>query len=99
VSTEQIEKYETWIRELEARQKTLAGSRQGYLRFFAGVLVASGAGFVWNPFLGAATLVTGVLFCAFGFYVVLGRERDYRDELVAMRRTAEDLRRAAGPPP
>ena len=94
MSAEQLARYEDWIRELEARQATLAGSRRRYLRFFVGVMVASIAGFVWSAWVGAATLFTGVLFCLFGVYVVLGRERDYRDELAATRRTVRDLRRA-----
>lgn len=97
MSAEQAAKYEDWIRELEARQKALAGSRQRYLTFFAAALVASTFGFAWNAWIGAATLATGILFCAFGFYVVLARDGQYTREIEATRRTARALRRGAGP--
>jgi Flp pilus assembly protein TadB len=90
----QLAKYDAWIEELERRQKTLAGNRRGYLRFFAGALVASGVGFVWNTWVGVGTVVTGLLFFAFGVYVVLRREGDYVRELKEARETAERLREA-----
>jgi hypothetical protein len=94
----QLAKYEAWIAELERRQTTLAGSRRGYLRFFAASLAVSSLGFVWNPWVGAGTLFTGVLFCAFGFYVVLRREGEYVRELAAVRETARRLRKGAEAP-
>ena len=93
MSAEQVAKYEAWIRELEARQKTLAASRRRYLGFFVAALVASTLGFVWNAWVGAAGLVTGILFCVFGFYVVLARDGQYTREIEATRRTVTTLRR------
>ena len=87
-----LAKYDAWIRELEQRQRTLAGSRLSYLRFFAGAGVVSCVGFAWNPWVGAGSLVTGVLFGAFGFYVVLRREGEYVRELGEARETAGRLR-------
>ncbi len=92
VSAAQLAKYEAWIRELEARQTTLAGSRTRYLRFFIGAAIASIVGFAWNPWVGAGTLCTGLLFCLFGFYVVVVRERDYVRELEEARAMARRLR-------
>ena len=92
MSDAQLEKIEGWIVELEARQRTLGASRTSYLRFFVASLVASALGFVWNVWIGAAALFTGVLFCAFGFYVVLQREAEYRRELAQFRETARKLR-------
>jgi hypothetical protein len=98
VSAEQVTKYEAWIRELEARQRTLAASRSGYLGFFAAMLVVSTLGFAWNAWVGAATLVTGILFCAFGLYVVLARDGQYTREIEATRRTVTALRRDGARP-
>ena len=89
---EQITKYERWIGELEARQRTLAASRSSYLRFFLGSLVASMFGYFWNVWFGAATVLTGVLFCGFGFYVVLVRLAEYRSELATLRETVRQFR-------
>jgi hypothetical protein len=94
-----LAKYDAWVEELERRQKTLAASRPGYLRFFAGSVVVSSLGFLWNPWVGAGTFVTGLLFCAFGFYVVLRREGEYVRELTAVRETAQRLRESAEAPP
>jgi len=94
-SLAQLAKYDAWIAELERRQKTLAVSRPGYLRFFAGSVVVSALGFFWNPWVGAGTFFTGLLFCAFGFYVVLRRDGEYVRELTAVRETAQRLREEA----
>jgi uncharacterized membrane protein len=91
----QLAKYEAWILELEQRQRTLAGTRTGYLRFFTGALAASALGFFWNPWVGVGTLLTGIIFCAFGFYVVLRREGDYVRELAEARETTRSLRASA----
>lgn len=92
VSDEQLAKIGAWIVELEARQKKLGASRTGYLRFFVGALAVSGLGFVWNLWFGVGAFLTGILFCAFGFYVVLVRESDYRHEIAQLRKDAERLR-------
>jgi hypothetical protein len=94
----QLAKYEAWIAELERRRKTLATSRPGYLRFFAGSVVVSSLGFICSPWIGAGTFFTGLLFCAFGFYVVLRREGEYVRELTALRETAQRLRESAEAP-
>jgi hypothetical protein len=95
MSAEQLEKYEAWIRELESRQKILASNRAAYLRGFVVALVVSAAGFFWNTWIGAATLFTGILFCAFGFYVVMVREGEYVRDLKHTRREVYRLRAAA----
>jgi hypothetical protein len=99
MDTEQLAKYEAWITELESRQKILAASRTGYLRFFVGALVASAGGFFFNLWIGAATLFTGVMFCAFGFYSVMIREGDYVRELKATRREVARIRASEATPP
>lgn len=84
--------YDAWIVELTARQKELAGQRRFYLRLFVAIPFVSGLAFFVNLWLGAAALFTGVLMCAFGFYVVMGRESEYVRELALTRRAAEELR-------
>lgn len=93
---EKLAKYEGWIRDLEARQKALAGQRSFYLRTFVALAVGSAAGFFVHPWIGAACLFTGVLMCLFGFYVVLVREGEYTRELELARRDAEAMRDAMG---
>ena len=92
MSAEQLEKYEAWIRELESRQKILASNRTAYLRGFVLAFALSALGFFWNTWIGAATLFTGILFCAFGFYVVMVREGEYVRDLKHTRREVHRLR-------
>jgi hypothetical protein len=95
VSGAQLARYETWIRALEARQKTLAESRARYLGFFAAAAGASSLGFFWGPWVGAGTFFSGIVFAVFGFYAVRVRERDYERELGEARVMAERLREAS----
>ncbi len=92
MSAPQLAKYEAWIRELEQRQRTLAGSRTRYLLFFGAAAPVSSLGFVWGPWVGAGALFSGLVFGVFGFYAVRVRERDYVRELGEARETARRLR-------
>jgi NADH:ubiquinone oxidoreductase subunit 3 (subunit A) len=89
---QKLAKYEASIREIESRQAELHASRTGYQRLFVAIAVVSALGFAWNKMLGAATLFTGVLMCAFGFYTVRVRLSDYRHELAGLREVAGQLR-------
>jgi len=88
----QLEKYEGWIAELEARQRELASDRAFYVRLFIGIVPVSALGFLWHRLLGMGTLFTGVLMCVFGFYFLLVRESDYTHHLALLRATAQELR-------
>jgi hypothetical protein len=92
VSTERIAKYEAWIRELEERKARLGRTRGAWLRLFVAIAVASFAGFLFGPWIGAASAFTGVLMCLFGVYTVLVREGDYDRELAGARRDLARLR-------
>jgi hypothetical protein len=92
VPDERIAKYTAWLSELEARQRDLDARRPRLERIFLGALVASSGGFLWNLWIGAATLFTGVLVFVFGFYTLRVRARDYRSEIAQTRATLEDLR-------
>ena len=82
---ERIAKYEGWIRELESRQRELQTRRPRYLRLFAAVLLASLLGFAWNPWIGAGSVLTGILVYVFGYYVIAIRLQDYAAELASAR--------------
>jgi hypothetical protein len=90
----QLAAYEAWIVTLTARQKELASQRSFYLRLFVALPFVAGLGFLVHLWIGAAALFTGVLMCAFGFYVVMGRESEYVREIALTRRAADDLRAA-----
>jgi hypothetical protein len=92
MEAERLAKYEAWILELEAREKKLAASRPRYARLFVAIPIVSTLGFVWNPWVGVGTLLTGIMCCAFGFYVVAVRADDYVRELRSMRAEVERLR-------
>jgi hypothetical protein len=96
-ASEQLEKYEAWIQELERRQIDIAVNRPRYLRFLVGLLIASTLGFFWGVWFGLGALVTGILMCAFGFYTVLFREGEYEKELAHLRHVADELRAASLP--
>jgi hypothetical protein len=95
-AAERLAKYEAWLLELESRRTTLRKSRRRYLRFFLFVMFVSPLGWIWHPWIGAGAFITGVLFCAFGFYVVLFRGGEYDHEISQVRREIELLR---GDPP
>ncbi len=95
---EKLAKYEAWILELESRQRTLATSRATYARLFAASLVLSFAGFFWNQWVGAGALLTGILFCIFGYYAIAVRQGDYERELKQTRREVARLRETATKP-
>jgi len=84
--------YEAWIATLTERQKELASQRSFYLRLFVALPFVAGLGFFVHVWVGAAALFTGVLMCAFGFYVVMGRQAEYVREIALTRRAADDLR-------
>jgi len=90
----QLEKYETWIREVEKRQAELAKSRAAYMRFFYVLPFVSLVAFLKNVGVGAAALFTAVLMSAFGIYAVLVREGDYELNLKHTRKAAAALRKA-----
>lgn len=92
---ERIAKYEDWIRELETRQSELRSRRPRYLRAFAAILLASVLGFVWNPWIGAGSILTGILVYVFGYYVIAIRLRDYAADLASTRRELTSLRKSA----
>ena len=88
----QLAAYEAWIVALTARQKDLASQRSFYLRLFVAIPFVAGLGFLVHLWIGVAALFTGVLMCAFGFYVVMGRESEYVREIALTRRAADELR-------
>ncbi|HEY2514841.1 MAG TPA: hypothetical protein VGI39_28440 [Polyangiaceae bacterium] len=92
---ERIAKYEDWIRVLESRQSELRARRPRYLRLFTAVLLASVLGFVWNPWVGAGTVLTGILVYVFGYYVIAIRLQDYAADLASTRRQLAGLREGA----
>jgi hypothetical protein len=92
VSDARIEKYETWIHELEERERALAGSRRLYTRVFIGAVVVSVLGFFWSVWFGVAALLTGIMFCVSGFYMVLVRGDEYKREIQRNREELEKLR-------
>jgi hypothetical protein len=92
-----LDKYEAWTRELESRQRLLTLQRPGHLRLFAGMVAVSPAGFVWNAWVGVATLLTGIMCGLFGLYVVNVRAGDYRRELQQARREMRLLRTRLAP--
>jgi hypothetical protein len=88
MSAERIEKYEEWIRELEARKGNLASARRLYFRVFIGAIFVSVLGFFKSPWFGVGAILTGIMFCVCGFYMVLVRSDEYDREL---RRNREEL--------
>jgi len=99
MNAERIAKLEAWIRELEARQRHLATTRGAWLRGFAILAVVSFAGFLFGPWVGAASAFTGCLMAVFGAYTVFVRESDYERDLANARRDVARLRGETVPSP
>lgn len=95
---ERITKLESWIGELETRQRHLAKTRGAWLRGFSILAVLSFGGFFFGPWIGGACAITGVLMAIFGFYTVLGRQKDYERDLENARRDVARLRANAEDP-
>ena len=83
--------------DLEARKAALGRSRGAWIRFFIALAVVSFGGFFFGPWVGGASIFTGLLMCAFGVYTVLVREGDYDRDLAGARRDLARLRGGGGP--
>lgn len=92
MNAERLQKYETWIRELERRETALAHRGPGFRRFFLGALVVSGGGFFVNPWIGVGTVFTGLMIWVFGLYVLRVRQNEYAHELQLARGEVARLR-------
>jgi hypothetical protein len=99
VETERLEKYEAWVHTLESRQRELSSGRGMHVRLFLGFFVVSFAGFAFNRWIGIASVLTGMMCCAFGFYVVGVRANDYARELKVTRRELQQLASASSAVP
>jgi hypothetical protein len=89
---EKLETYDAWLRELERRQEALQKERSFYQRSFLALPFISALGYAVSVWIGAAALFTGLIMCVFGFYVVVGRAREYEREILLTRRAADELR-------
>lgn len=91
-----IARYESWISTLEGRTAKLAETRKQSLFFFGGAVLVSGLGFFFSPWFGTAALITGIMFCVSGLYIVFVRSNEYQKELEVARRELSRLRRTSG---
>jgi hypothetical protein len=93
----QLERYETWVRELEARRAELLRNKPLYTKIFWALPPASLLGLLHSVGMGAATLFTAVLMTVFGFYTVAVRESDYRVGLKEARKRIAELKKELPP--
>ena len=89
---EQLAKYETWTAEFEQRRTRILRERSGHIRILTIILIASNVGFIWGRWIGAGTLVSGLLIFGYGWLTVKGLEWDCINEIESMRRGTELLR-------
>jgi hypothetical protein len=93
---ERLAKYEERILDIEARREMLAGGRKSYTRFFVGLPIVAGLGFIFGDWFGVGTVFTGLLMSVFGFYTIAVRSGEYDRELEDLESVAEDLREQLG---
>lgn len=93
----QLERYETWVRDLEGRRAELLRNKPFYTKLFLALPPASLLGLLHSVGMGAATLFTAVLMTVFGFYTVRVRESDYRVGLKEARKRIAELKKELPP--
>lgn len=93
----QLERYETWVRDLEARRAELLRGKPFYTKLFLALPPASLLGLLHSVGMGAAALFTAVLMTVFGFYTVRVRESDYRVGLKEARKRIAELKKELPP--
>ncbi len=92
MSEELDAKYEAWIRELTRRKEDIAKNRTMYVRSFIAFMIFSALGYIWGPWIGAGSVLTGILVCLFGCYTVLFREGELEEEIARLRETQREQR-------
>lgn len=89
----QLERYETWVGDLEARRAELLRNKPFYTKVFLAFPPLSLLGLVHSVGMGAALLFTAILMTVFGFYTVRVRESDYRIGLKEAKKRIAELKK------